>query len=84
LRIEQQRLGNRLKLKWEVGDINPNIKLPVLSLQPLLENAIYHGIEPSPDGGTISFKVKPEIAYTRVTIENPLHHPLEENKRHTG
>ena len=84
LRIEQQRLGNRLKLKWDVGKINPNIKLPVLSLQPLLENAIYHGIEPNPDGGTISFCVKPEIVYTRIIIENPLHLPLENNKRHSG
>lgn len=53
LNIEQQRLGDRLQLEWRLPDVIPNIQVPQLLLQPLLENAIYHGIQPLIEGGTI-------------------------------
>ncbi|MEH6450674.1 MAG: histidine kinase [Oleispira sp.] len=53
LNIEQERLGDRLTLEWQLPDELPNIVVPQLLLQPLLENAIYHGIQPLIDGGKV-------------------------------
>jgi len=56
LNIERQRLGERLQVVWEVNDLPGEALLPPLIMQPLLENAVYHGIEPAtgPGGITIS------------------------------
>jgi two-component system sensor histidine kinase AlgZ len=52
-RIEQLRLGDRLRVNWRVGQLPASAIVPSLLLQPLLENAIGHGIEPLADGGTV-------------------------------
>lgn len=52
LHMEQLRLGERLQLNWDL-DLPDDLLLPPLTLQPLLENAVYHGIEPQPEGGAI-------------------------------
>ena len=57
LSIEQERLGDRLKLEWQLPESIPQIKVPQLLLQPLLENAIYHGIQPLIEGGKIVIKL---------------------------
>jgi two-component system sensor histidine kinase AlgZ len=44
-RIEKLRLGDRLQVRWNVGDLPMRALIPSLTIQPLLENAIYHGIE---------------------------------------
>ena len=49
-RIEEVRLGERLKVRWDVADLPMRAFVPGLTIQPLLENAIYHGIEPLPRG----------------------------------
>jgi len=54
LEIEKLRLGERLQLCWNVDKLPGDASVPRLILQPLLENAIYHGIEPISHGGTIS------------------------------
>jgi two-component system, LytTR family, sensor histidine kinase AlgZ len=59
LNIEQQRLGDRLKIKWQLPQRIPNIQVPQLLLQPLLENAIYHGIQPLIDGGKVVVSLAP-------------------------
>ena len=49
--IESLRLDHRLQLEWQIDvDVN-EVRIPMLTLQPLLENAIYHGIQPLPEGG---------------------------------
>ena len=48
------------------------VKIPLLTLQPLLENAIYHGIQPLPEGGTIAVRLWFEQDRVNVEIENPL------------
>lgn len=53
LRIEAQRLGERLQVEWDIAELPMAARLPALLLQPLLENAVYHGIEPALEGGTI-------------------------------
>lgn len=57
LSLEQWRLGQRLKVTWQLCDPIPNATLPVLTIQPLLENAIYHGIEPDPAGGDLCIEL---------------------------
>ena len=70
-RIEQLRLGERLEVRWSLGNLPMQALVPSLSLQPLLENAIYHGIEPRPQGGAIT--VTGELAGGLITlvVRNP-------------
>jgi two-component system sensor histidine kinase AlgZ len=72
-RIEQLRLGDRLQVQWEVGGLPPLMRVPSLMLQPLLENAIRHGIESLAEGGTVI--VRGRIAGPDVVLEvaNPVH-----------
>ena len=72
VRIEALRLGDRLQMDWNIETPPTSVKIPLLTLQPLLENAIYHGIQPLPDGGTISLKLWFETDTVNVRIENPL------------
>jgi len=53
LRIEEQRLGARVSTGFDVDDLPADAILPGLTLQPLAENAIYHGIEPAELGGFV-------------------------------
>jgi two-component system sensor histidine kinase AlgZ len=52
-RIEQLRLGRRLRVDWRLDGLPLRVLVPSLLLQPLLENAIGHGIESLPEGGTV-------------------------------
>jgi two-component system sensor histidine kinase AlgZ len=54
LAIEELRLGERLKVRWDTQNMPADALIPPLILQPLLENAVYHGIEPLAQGGTKS------------------------------
>lgn len=72
LNIEYQRLGRRLRVEWSVEEGCGATALPPLLFQPLVENAVYHGIEPRADGGTIRIGVAAEGASVLLTVENPL------------
>lgn len=72
LRIEELRLGCRLKMDWHIDTLPGDAQLPALILQPLLENAVYHGIEPAPDGGTITLCGERNANVLQITITNPL------------
>ena len=52
-RMEQLRLGDRLAVRWDIDSVPLRALIPGLTIQPLLENAIYHGIEPLAEGGTV-------------------------------
>lgn len=82
LSIEQLRLGDRLKVTWDVDSISPDTPVPPLTLQPLLENAIYHGIEPSITGGTIAVRAETKNNLIHIEIVNPL--PPETARTHSG
>src|SRR6201994_1893394 len=71
-RIEELRLGERLNVDWKIDALPRDALVPGLMLQPLLENAIYHGIEPRPDGGTVT--VTGDVAGRLITIvvRNPV------------
>jgi two-component system sensor histidine kinase AlgZ len=72
LEVEKIRLGDRLKIKWNVSSIPRHALIPALILQPLLENAIYHGIEPRFGGGTIGIDLWTEGDTLCIMISNPL------------
>ncbi len=72
LRIEQLRLGERLRQSWQIPDELGDLKLPLLSLQPLLENGIFHGIELMPDGGTLQVTICRDGKNLRITVTNPV------------
>ena len=57
LAIEQVRLGDRLRVEWQLPETLPPVSVPQLILQPLLENAIYHGIQPSAEPGYIRIEL---------------------------
>ena len=71
LRIEKHRLGDRLRVEWNGLDPVPDLRLPPLILQPLVENAIYHGIEPLTGGGTIRISRDLSRPDMTIHIDNP-------------
>lgn len=71
-RMEQHRLGPRLQVDWQLETLPPTAEIPGLTIQPLLENAIYHGIEPSPTPGVISVLGECLGPIIRITVTNPM------------
>ena len=71
-RIEQLRLGGRLKVDWQTDAVPADAPFPGMFIQPLLENAIYHGIERLPAGGTVTITARRGDTETEIRIENPL------------
>lgn len=72
LDIEKLRLGERLQVRWEVDDCPPDtLALPLL-LQPLLENAVYHGIEPVMEPGEVCLRIAASRTSVHIEIDNPL------------
>lgn len=72
VRIEQLRLGRRLQVDWQLADVPQNLKIPSLCLQPLLENAIYHGIQQLPEGGTVTIKATYQRGELIIEVINPV------------
>ena len=56
--IEQLRLGERLRITWELDAAPSDALLPPLVLQPLLENAVYHGVEPGTEPGDVLVRIE--------------------------
>lgn len=72
LKIEQLRMGDRLQLDWRVPDLPEQATIPSMLLQPLLENAIYHGVQPSIEGGCVHLAVAVNDDAVSIVIRNPL------------
>lgn len=72
LEIERLRLGERLCVEWSVPEALRPLPMPSLTLQPLVENAVYHGIALLPEGGTVSVALAQENGCLRAVVENPL------------
>jgi two-component system, LytTR family, sensor histidine kinase AlgZ len=71
-RMEQLRLGARLQVEWKTDSLPANALVPGLMIQPLLENAIYHGIEPRPEGGTVTISGEVSGDLVTIVVRNPL------------
>lgn len=71
--IEQVRLGDRLRMSWELDNAPVDALLPPLVLQPLLENAVYHGVEPGTGTGDVLVRIERRETRVLARIENPYH-----------
>lgn len=72
LAIEQLRLGSRLRIRRELQDAPADFPLPRLLLQPLVENAVRHGVQPLREGGEVFLRGTRAGGGIRIEISNPL------------
>jgi two-component system sensor histidine kinase AlgZ len=72
LGIEELRLGDRLRVEWRVDDAAREQPMPSLLMQPLVENAIYHGVSQLSGGGMVEIAVEMAGPEVRVRVRNPV------------
>jgi len=72
LDIESLRLGHRLQIEWKIDETLLDIEVPSLCLQPIAENAVYHGIEPIEKGGKIQISALQIDNKLKLSVSNPL------------
>ncbi len=80
LALEELRLGERLRITWTTDTMPPDALVPPLILQPLAENAVYHGIEPLENGGEIEI----DIALIGTQLVMDLKNPYSGTGKHMG
>jgi two-component system sensor histidine kinase AlgZ len=81
LELESLRLGERLKIAWHIDKMPKDAMVPPLLLQPILENAVYHGIEPGSGPGEIGINIFHTRDQVQLVIRNPY---LKEGSHHVG
>ena len=79
--LEPGRLDDRLAVRWELDGLPMQTQMPSLTIQPLLENAIYHGIELLPEGGEVVISGSQTDSHLTISISNPV---ASGEKRATG
>jgi two-component system sensor histidine kinase AlgZ len=79
--LEQLRLGERLRIVWELDAAPSDALLPPLVLQPLLENAVFHGVEPGTAPGEVLVRIERRGDRVLARIENPY---VEEQQKRAG
>ena len=72
INLERLRLGERVRVVWDMAACPPDPLVPPLMLQPLLENAVYHGIEPATEPGEITIRFERKDSRLRVELSNPV------------
>ncbi|VTU35281.1 Sensor histidine kinase YehU [Variovorax sp. PBL-E5] len=72
LAIEQVRFGERLRIRWDLDAAASDARLPPLLLQPLVENAVKHGVEPSPDGARVRIRTQRRGGMVVIEVVNSL------------
>jgi two-component system sensor histidine kinase AlgZ len=82
LDLEKLRLGDRLEVDWNVKSMPGDALVPPLMLQPLLENAVYHGIEPSTERGTVSINIFLSRDEIHAVLKNP--YRADGGRHHSG
>ncbi len=81
LELEKLRLAERLRITWHIDDMPHNALIPPLVLQPLLENAVYHGIEPAGEGGEVIIDIYLDNDQVHAALSNPYH---KQGSHHAG
>ena len=81
LGIERYRLGERLEVAWDLKELPEKAMMPPMILQPLLENAVYHGIEPAAEGGKITVTGQYRRKRINLSIRNTLPDAGESSRR---
>jgi two-component system sensor histidine kinase AlgZ len=82
LALEKLRLGERLQVEWHLANMPGDAMVPPLVLQPLLENAVYHGIEPSSEPGVVSINIFYKGGDVHVLLRNP--YRVDGGRHHGG
>ncbi|MCR8849414.1 histidine kinase [Rossellomorea sp. SC111] len=82
MHIQKARFTNRLQLHMEVDEDCMDVRIPALTLQPIVENAVIHAVEPKEDGGTIWFRVRKEDGIILVEIQDDGVGMSQEKMRH--
>ena len=82
LDIEQVRFGERLRVEWALDEHAGNAKVPPLLLQPLVENAVKHGVEPSPDGAQVKVSTQRRGGVVVIKVTNTV--PAGQGRRGHG
>lgn len=82
LHIEQARMGARMRVEWDVPEDLLGWRVPMLVIQPLVENAVHHGISKLRDTGTLHIRAREVEGHLVVEVENPV--PPEDSERKTG
>ncbi len=72
LEIERLRIGDRLRVRWRIDDALLSQPVLPLLLQPLVENAVYHGVQPLAAGGEVEIRAERRGAKLRLCITNPI------------
>ncbi len=70
--IEMLRLGERLRVEWQLDEVPEDLRIPALTLQPLIENAIYHGVEPRFEPSVVRITVNYDGSHVGIIITNPV------------
>jgi len=73
--IEQLRFGPRMRVEWALPEVLPDLAVPTLSIQPLVENAIHHGVEPSTTSCLLRIAVESGAMQASVSVSNDLPSP---------
>ena len=81
LQLEQLRLGERLQVEWHTDNMPQDALIPPLVLQPLLENAVYHGIEPTAGPGVVNINIYKRGDEVHAVLKNPYR---QEGNHHAG
>jgi two-component system sensor histidine kinase AlgZ len=87
LRIEKARLGDRLQVDWDVDESLLAVPVPSLIVQPLVENAVHHGVSKRKDGGAIQVRGFRQDTSLVIEVANPLapqDEPKEGRTAHSG
>ena len=66
--INQQQLGDRLRMVYDIPEAD--FRVPLLTIQPIVENAILHGIKPKAGGGTVTLRLEELADCWRVTVDD--------------
>lgn len=82
LRIEEIRLGDKLLVNWEIADNALNAQLPRLTVQPLVENGVLHGVSRLRARGMLHVIARREGEFLVIDVENPI--PPEEAPKRAG
>ncbi len=82
LGIEQVRFGDRLQIEWAIDPHAGDAKVPPLMLQPLVENAVKHGVEPSPSGAQVKVSTQRRGAMVVIKVTNTV--PNGQGRRGQG
>ena len=81
LNLERLRLGDRLEVVWRRDGAADASLVPPLFLQPLVENAVYHGVEPGAGPGRVSISIARRGPEVNIEITNPV---LDAERHHAG